>query len=363
MKKILKQPSDEIVINQRVIGLDNPVYFIAEIGSNFDNDIVRAKELIHMAKESGADAAKFQHYTANSLVSDSGFKKLSNINSHQSSWKRSVYDTYELASLDREWTNTLKEECDSVGLSFLTSPYSFELIDFVDPYVPAYKVGSGDITWLEIIQHMASKGKPIILATGASSLQDVCRAVETILAMSSDIVLLQCNTNYTAKTNNFSHLQLNVISEFRKRYPGIITGLSDHMQGHVPVLGAVALGAKVIEKHFTDSNDRKGPDHAFAMTPGTWKEMVDRTRELESAMGDGQKKIEENELETAVLQRRSIYSRRKILRGERLKRDDLTVLRPCPHDGIEPFDLEKVVGKTAKIDIPEMTGIKWTHLL
>ena len=121
MKQLL-QPSSEIIINNRVISNNDPVYFIAEIGSNFDNDIVRAKELIHMAKESGADAAKFQHYTANSLVSDGGFKKLPNSKSHQSSWKKSVYETYESASLDRDWTNVLKETCDRVGLSFLTSP-------------------------------------------------------------------------------------------------------------------------------------------------------------------------------------------------------------------------------------------------
>ena len=196
------QPSREILIDKKVIGNNNPVYFIAEIGSNFDNDIVRAKELIHMAKESGADAAKFQHYAANSLVSDSGFKKLSNNKSHQSSWKKSVYETYESASLNRDWTGILQETCESVGLSFLTSPYSFELVDFVDSYVPAYKIGSGDITWIEIIRHMASKGKPIILATGASSFADVCRAVDAILPITSDIILLQCNTKMFIKTSH-----------------------------------------------------------------------------------------------------------------------------------------------------------------
>lgn len=361
MKQLLK-PSSEITINNKSIGDNDPVYFIAEIGSNFDNDIVRAKELIHMAKESGADAAKFQHYTANSLVSDSGFKKLPSSKSHQSAWKKSVYETYESASLNRDWTNILKETCDSVGLSFLTSPYSFELVDFVDPYVPAYKVGSGDITWIEIIEYMASKGKPIILATGASSFADVCRAVDAIIALTSDIILLQCNTNYTASSNNFPHLQLGVISEFKKRYPGIITGLSDHMPGHVPVLGAVALGARVIEKHFTDSNERPGPDHAFAMTPDTWREMVDRTRELECAMGDGDKKIEDNELETAVLQRRSVYSKHKIKKNTKIRKNDLTILRPCPNGSIEPFEIDSVINKTAKKDIPAMTGIGWSDL-
>jgi N-acetylneuraminate synthase len=356
------KPSHEILIDKRKISNNDPVYFIAEIGSNFDGDLDRAKELIYMAKDAGADAAKFQHYTANSLVSDNGFKALSGDQSHQSSWNKSVYETYESASLNSEWTSALKKTCEDAGLSFLTSPYSFELVDLVDPYVPAYKIGSGDITWLEIIQYMASKGKPIILATGASSFTDVCRAVDEILSITSDIILLQCNTNYTASPSNFSHLQLGVISEFQKQYPGIITGLSDHMQGHVSVLGAVALGARVIEKHFTDSNDRPGPDHAFAMTPATWREMVDRTRELEDAMGDGQKKIEDNELETVVLQRRSIYSVNKIKKNSIIKKEDIAILRPCPKNSIEPFEIDSVVNRTASKDIPAMTNIKWSDL-
>tara|TARA_B110001450_G_scaffold256655_2_gene288006 strand:+ start:1498 stop:2586 length:1089 start_codon:yes stop_codon:yes gene_type:complete len=361
MKK-LRTPSKTILLDDKSIGQKNPVYFIAEIGSNFDNDIVRAKELIHMAKDAGADAAKFQHYTAGSLVSDHGFKGLSDINSHQSKWSKSVFDTYKDASLNSDWTNILYETCKSVGLSFLTSPYSFELVDYVEPYVPAYKVGSGDISWIEIIEHMASKGKPVILATGAASISDVRRAVDSILAITSDIVLLQCNTNYTADRGNFSHLHLNVISEYQKLYPGIVTGLSDHMRGHVPVLGAVALGASVIEKHFTDSNQRPGPDHSFAMVPSAWREMVERTRELEDALGGTCKKIEKNELETSVLQRRSVFVKNDIKKNTKISRDDLVVLRPFPNGSIEPYDIHKVVNKIANKDIPAMSSIRWDDL-
>ena len=237
---MLKKISKMISIEGKDIGKGCPTYFIAEIGSNFDGDLGRAKELIFMAKEAGADAAKFQHYTAGSLVSDYGFKSMSSSISHQSQWRKSVYDTYEDASINQDWTSILEETCKDAGLSFFTSPYSIELVDLVDPYVPAYKVGSGDITWLEIIEHIASKGKPVLLATGASDLQDVQRAANTILNITSDLIILQCNTNYTASRNNFPHLQLNVISEFKKIYPGVITGLSDHTLGHVSVLGAVA---------------------------------------------------------------------------------------------------------------------------
>ena len=356
-------PSSEIEIDKRKIGNNKPVYFIAEIGSNFDKDLERAKDLIYMAKEAGADAAKFQHYTAGSLVSDYGFKSMSNSISHQSQWRKSVYDTYEDASINQDWTPILEETCKDAGLSFFTSPYSIELVDLVDPYVPAYKVGSGDITWLEIIEHMASKRKPVLLATGASDLQDVQRAANAILNITSDLILLQCNTNYTASRNNFPHLQLNVISEFKKIYPGVITGLSDHTLGHVSVLGAVALGAKVIEKHFTDSTNRIGPDHSFSMTPATWLEMVERTRELECALGDGLKKVEENEQQTIILQRRSICAVKNLKPGDKIKRDDLTVLRPCPENGIEPYEVSKVIGRTLKKNIKVGEHIKWTDFL
>ena len=357
------RPSSVIHIDGKRISRNDPVYFIAEIGSNFDRDLSRAKELISLAKEAGADAAKFQHYTAGSLVSDYGFRQLGSRQSHQSSWKKSVFETYEDASLNRDWTAALKQTCDEAGITFFTSPYSPELVDYVDPFVPAYKVGSGDITWLEIIERMASKGKPVLLATGASDLEDVRRAVDAALAVTPHLVLLQCNTNYTAGQENYSHLQLNVLREYEAMYPGIVLGLSDHMRGHVSVLGAVALGARVIEKHFTDSTDRDGPDHSFSMTPTTWREMVDRTRELEASLGDGRKKIEENERETAIVQRRCIRASRDLERDTLLREDDLTMLRPCPEDGIAPFESRKLVGKRVKRRVNSGQHLGWEDVV
>jgi sialic acid synthase SpsE len=342
------RPSTVIHINDKRISLSDPVYFIAEIGSNFDRDLGRAKDLIYLAKEAGADAAKFQHYTAGSLVSDAGFRQLGGRQSHQASWKKSVAETYEDASLNRDWTAALKQTCDEAGIAFLTSPYSPELVDYVEPYVPAYKVGSGDITWPAIIERMASKGKPVLLATGASDLVDVRRATEAALAHTPQVVLLQCNTNYTAGQDNYTFLQLNVLREFADLYPGMVLGLSDHMPGHVSVLGAVALGARVVEKHFTDSTDREGPDHPFSMTPATWREMVDRTRELQASLGDGHKRIEANERETVVVQRRCIRAARDLQAGEQLREEDFAMLRPCPADGIPPYEAGRLIGRTLR---------------
>jgi N-acetylneuraminate synthase len=356
------RPANTIDIQGKKLSRKDPVYFIAEVGSNFDRDLSRAKDLICLAKEAGADAAKFQHYTAGSLVSDRGFRELGGRQSHQASWKKSVYETYEDASLNRDWTAALKETCDEAGITFFTSPYSLDLVDYVDPFVPVYKVGSGDITWLEIIEHMASKGKPLLLATGASSLEDVRRAADTVLAITPNLVLLQCNTNYTAEDNNYRYLQLNVLRTYEAIYPGVILGLSDHMPGHVSVLGAVALGARVIEKHFTDSTDREGPDHPFSMTPKTWREMVERTRELEAALGDGVKKIEDNERDTAVVQRRSIRASRDLKKGALLSPEDLEMLRPCPLDGIAPFEEKRLIKKRLTRDVGAGEYFRWGDL-
>ena len=151
------------------------------------------------------------------------------------------------------------------------------------------------LSWIEFIEYISKLHKPIMLATGASTLDDVKRAMDIIIKYNSNIVIMQCNTNYTADINNFKSINLNVLNKYNELYEGIVLGLSDHTLGHSTVLGAVTLGARVIEKHFTDDNTRKGPDHKFAMNPITWKDLVDRTRELELALGDGIKRVEDNE--------------------------------------------------------------------
>ncbi len=355
-------PSTEFLINKQMVGHEHPTYFIADVAANHDGDLQRAKDLIYLAKEAGADAAKFQHFHASTIVSDYGFKNLGNQKSHQSQWKKSVYDVYLDASLNPDWTGILKETCDKAGITFFTSPYSYELVDTVDQYVPAYKIGSGDITWSGIIEYMAKKQKPMLLACGASELRDVDTAMSTLLKLTPDVVLMQCNTNYTASLENFKYINLNVLNMFRERYPGVILGLSDHTPGHASVLGAVALGARVVEKHFTDSNDRNGPDHKFAMNPKTWREMVDRTRELEACMGDGVKTIEDNERETVILQRRAVRARRPLSAGQVLTEADLTVLRPCPYEAVKPSDLMKLIGKKITRDVPEGDHLRWTDI-
>jgi len=332
-------------VQGKKIGEHYPTYFIADIAANHDGDLERAKDLIYLAAEAGADAAKFQHFQAATIVSDCGFKDLKARQSHQAEWKDSVFDVYQAASVSLDWTATLKEACDNVGIPFFTTPYALDLVDYMDAYVPAYKIGSGDITWLEMIERVASKQKPYFLATGASTSDEVQRAVCAALAINPQLALMQCNTNYTASLENLKYIQLNVLKTYRAMYPDIVLGLSDHTPGHATVLGAVALGARMVEKHFTDDVNRVGPDHAFSMDPRSWREMIDRTRELENALGNGIKKVEENESETVIVQRRAIRLMRDMEAGEVLQKEDLVVLRPCPTGGLPPYKMEEVIGK------------------
>ena len=352
----------EIIIGSHTLGENHPTYFIADISANHDGDLERARMLIRLVKEAGADAAKFQNFRAPKIVSDYGFKSMSEQVSHQASWHKSVYEIYQDASIPFEWTPILKDECDQVGIDYFSSPYDFEAIDMLEPYVPAYKVGSGDITWLEALIHMARKGKPVILATGASDIGDVQRAVHTVKLINPQLVLMQCNTNYTASLENFDHIHLRVLSTYKTMFPDVILGLSDHTPRHATVLGAVTLGARVIEKHFTDDNSRTGPDHPFSMTPQTWREMVDRTRELERSLGSADKHIAENERETVIIQRRCLRAARDIQSGEKITRQMINVLRPVAPGAILPYDIDKIIGTRAIVDIPAGRELRWIEI-
>lgn len=352
----------DIQIGPHTIGENHPTYFIADISANHDGDLERAKRLIHLAKEAGAQAAKFQNFRAPQIVSDYGFKHLGGQLSHQATWNKSVFEVYQDASLPFEWTPILKTECDQAGIDYFSSPYDFDAIDMLDPYVPAYKIGSGDITWPEALERMARKGKPVILATGASTIGDVQRAVHAILGINPQLILMQCNTNYTASLENFDHIHLRVLNTYRAMFPGVILGLSDHTFGHATVLGAVSLGARVIEKHFTDDNQRIGPDHPFSMTPRTWREMVDRTRELERALGSADKYLSANEQDTVIVQRRCLRAAREIRVGEVFTREMIAILRPATPGAILPYEIEAVIGTRALSDIQAGKELRWTDL-
>ena len=349
-------------IRDKEIGDENETYFIADIGANHDGDLQRAKDLIRLASDAGADAAKFQHFQAKTIVSKQGFNELRVGATHQSNWKKGVYETYEDASIDLAWNNELNEECEKCGIHFFSSIYDLDILTEMADLVPAFKIGSGDIDWTEMLEATSKFGKPVIIAAGASKLHEVENAINTIQLRNSDVALLQCNTNYTGSSNNFKYLNLNVLKSFKERFGDVVLGLSDHTPGHTSVLGAVALGAKIIEKHFTDDKNRVGPDHGFALDSYDWKNMISEVKNLEDALGDGIKTIENNEIDSFLVQRRSLRSKQLIKAGDHITSQNLVALRPRTQNGISPSELKNIIGKRVKNTLKEGLEIEWSNL-
>jgi N-acetylneuraminate synthase len=388
-----------IKIGNRKIGPTESVYFIADIASNHGGDIEKAKDLIYACSESKVDAVKMQNFSAQTIVSDYGFKNLTDVQTHQSTWKKSVFQSYEAASIPFEWTLELKSLTEKLGMDYFTSPYSLELVKLVAPFVSAFKVGSGDITWHEIIELMASFGKPLLLATGASNLNEIQLAVEAALKFSNQIILMQCNTNYTARHNEdisltrerFSNLNLSVLKTFNELWPNIPTGLSDHTHGSLSVMTAVGLyDCSLVEKHFTLDSSQEGQDHGFSMMPNEWVKMVIETEKLKEdlhgvdsfqarlditrqsvdtpefvnlSIGDGIKKVENNEKSTVIVQRRSIRTNRNLLVGDVIQKNDLEVLRPCPLDAYPPYKIEEIIGKKVIRNVESGDYIKTNDII
>lgn len=350
-----------IKIGDNIIGEGHPTYFIADIAANHDGSLDRAKKLIELAKKNGADAAKFQHHNVDKYVSDYGFKDLGGKFSHQTDWKKSIFEVYKDAEVPFDWTNELKKFCDSIEIDFFTTPYDLEMVNYVDDFVPAYKIGSGDIAWEAMLEKIASKGKPVIFSTGAATMQEVINAVDVLKPINKDLLIMQCNTNYTGSIENFKYINLNVLKTYKTLFPEIILGLSDHTPGLETTLGAVALGAKAIEKHFTDDTSREGPDHPFSMDPEAWKNMVESTRYLEASMGSKIKKVEENEEETVILQRRAIRVIKNLKEGDKLDGSHIEFQRPCPDDAIDINAVDKLINKKLDRDIDKGDYLRLEH--
>jgi N-acetylneuraminate synthase len=346
-----------IKIGSRVIGDGHPAYIIAEIGANFDGDLDKAKRLVDAAKAAGADCAKFQSFLAHRIVSGRGFASMTLRGVH-GTWGRGVDAVFRDAEFPRAWHRELADYCAGVGIDFSSSPYDFEAVDLcVAVGVPFIKIGSGDITWLDMLTYIARTGKPLFLATGDATMAEIDEAVRTLQdAGCNDLVLMQCITNYPSLVES---AHINVLRNYRQSFD-VLTGYSDHAPGSVVVLGAIALGACVIEKHFTLNKQDKGPDHNHSMDVAQFTQMVRDVRLLESALGGTQKFVVAEESETVIVQRRSLYARRDIKAGEVIRLDDIDVLRPAL--GIPPKFKPIVAGKRAAKDIEKGMPIYWESI-
>jgi len=352
-----------IKIGNRLVGDGQPCYIISEIGSNFDASLERAKFLAKLAKDLGADSYKIQNFLAPKIVSNEGFKNLQI--AFQAAWDKPVVEVYRAAEFPREWIKDVYDYCKEINIDFCSAPYDTDAVDELERLgVTCHKIGSGEIDNLEFLTYVAKTRKPILISTGSSTMEEIATAIKTIRDAGNDqIVVLQCVTNYPSPIadSNIKAMQM-----FRSTFD-VLVGYSDHtigtagkgddpLNGSTVPLGAVALGACIIEKHFTDDRTRKGPDHPFAMDPQNFKQMVDGIRALEKALGDGEKRLMPSEKETVVIQRRGIYASRDIAEGAAISREDFVYLRPAV--GLLPPRGKELVGKSVKRAIKAGEPIK-----
>lgn len=333
-------------------------YFIAEIGFNHDGSLERAKALIDLAAKAGADAAKFQHIKAAELGSRKGFDNFYALPDHQTQHRKHALVAYKDAEIPLAWTEVLRDECHAAGLDFITAPYYTSDIDFLAQYVDAFKVGSGDFAWIEKSQELLSTGKPVLFACGASDLANVVRVMTSMESHYDRICLMQCNSNYIGGETNLPYLNLNTIKRFRELWPDVKVGLSDHTRALSVPVAARALGATIFERHFTDDNEREGADHLVALNVSEFAEMVRVVKAIEGALGDGVKKIEENERVGSMTQRRALRLSRNLKRGQRLTRKDISVLRPWMEGCLLASDLDSVIGRRLALDVDEGEEIR-----
>lgn len=342
--------SYKIKIGDKFIGENSPSFIIAEIGSNHNNDWDMALRHIDAAVESGADAVKFQSFKASKHVS----KKLKL--PRQKKDEKTIYELLKTLEINRHWHKPLFDYCNKKNIVFFSSPCDYEAVDELDEIgVLLHKIASFDITDLELVKYIAGKSRPIIVSTGMAHWKDIERVVNASESVNNDqIILLQCTSLYPAPV---SLSNLKSMSEMRKRF-GKIIGYSDHTIGDNIPCAAVAMGAKVIEKHFTLDRGLDGPDHHFAMEPNELKEMVKKIREIELAIGDGHKLgPRKDEIENSKNGRRTIHAAVDIQKGEEIRKEMLTIKRPGL--GIEPYKIDHIINKRAKRFIEKDEWITW----
>ena len=340
----------EVKIGNKKIGDKHPTYIIAEAGSNHNRDINIAKKMIDEAANAGVDAVKFQTYKAEKLYSKKAPKF--------SKDKVNPFDLIKSVELPREWHKELFEYTTKKGLHFLSSPFDFEAVDLLDELgVPAFKVASFEITDLELLRYIAKKKRPVILSTGMADFEEIYEALNAIRSQGNDdIILLHCNSLYPTPAKI---VNLNAIEKMKEEFK-IPVGFSDHTLGiHIPA-AAVAMGAQVIEKHYTLDRTMEGPDHSFAIEPKELEQMVQHIRDVEEAKGTGEKKLSNQEKEMYEKGRRSLIAAVEIPKGTKITRDMIIIKRPGY--GIKPKHLQEIIGKTAKKNIEAEQWITWDDI-
>ena len=345
----------EIRIGKRKIGPQHPTYIIAEMSGNHNGDFNKALRIVKAAKEAGADALKLQTYKADTITIDC-FNEFFQIKG--TLWEgRTLYDLYKEAYTPWEWQPRLKEVADRLKLDLFSSPFDPTAVDFLDGMgVPAYKVASFELVDIPLLKKIARTGKPVIMSTGMATLGEVGEAVNGLReAGNRELALLKCTSAYPAP---FGEMNLRTIPHLAEAFD-VVAGLSDHSLGIEVAVGAVAIGARIIEKHFTLSRKDPGPDSPFSMEPAEFKQMVDAIRNVEKALGTISYDVTEREKSSRVF-RRSLFVVRDVGVGEKLTEQNVKSIRPG--FGLHTRHLGEVIGRRARKNIPKGTPLTWDLL-
>jgi sialic acid synthase SpsE len=349
----------EFRIGERPVGPGHPCYVIAEAGSNHNRDLATALRLIEVAADAGADAVKFQTYTAEGLYSRQtpGMSYLEE--QGLIGERESVWELIKRVEIPWEWHGDLARHAAHAGITFLSTPFEEGAVDLLEEIgVPAYKIASYEVNHLPLIAHAARTGKPLLISTGMASLGDIERALDTAMtAGARDLMVMHCAVNYPPR---FEDLNLRAISTLRHAF-NVPVGWSDHTLGHTADVVAVALGACAVEKHFTLGRDQAGPDHPFALEPNELKEMVAAIREAEASLGSSVKRVTEAEAEMFRLGRRSLVAARDLAAGRLIARDDIAVKRPG--FGIPVHEIDQVIGRHVARDLVRDEILQWDDLV
>lgn len=347
----------KIRIGDRVLGEGEPTFIVAEIGVNHNGSVKIAKKLIDAAKEVRADAAKFQVFKTERIVTE--YAKKAAYQKETTDPKKSQYDMLKRLELTDAEIRELHNYARKRNIMFLSSAFDEESVDLLDNLdVPAFKVASSEVTNLPLLQHIARKKRPILLSTGLSTLEEIKEALDIFKAEDiEDIVLLHCITSYPAKAEEANLKTMDVL---RKQF-GFPVGFSDHTLGTAVPIAAVAMGAVLIEKHFTLDKKMPGPDQRASLEPDEFRQMVTAIHDVERALGNGLKKLAAEEEEIKKVARRSIVAKVKIRKGTVIRENMLDFKRPGT--GLEPKNLLKIVGKRASKDIEADEMITFEKLL
>ncbi len=332
-----------IKIDKYWIGESKPTFIIAEGGINHNGELKLAKKIVEKAKDAGANAVKFQTFTANDLASS----------------KSKYYKIFKKLELKDYEFKELSDYAKNKDIVFLSTPFSNKAIDILSKLkISAFKIASGDLTNIPLIEYAAAKNKPMIISTGMSNLNEVKNSIKVIKNQKNHkIILMHSVSSYPTP---YKDVNLKVIKNLKNEFPYTV-GFSDNGNDLMIPGIAVAMGAKIIEKHLTISKKLNGPDHKLSADPTELKNIIKNIRKVEDMMGDGIKKCQPSELQNLIGARRSITAKIEINKGEKIKKEIIDLRRPAT--GIEPRFMKKILGKTVKMKITKDESIKWDDLI